>query len=118
MPELFQRLPRNVIVIFSGRNLLWHALAIVLTMLIVMSGFDWSYYLSTRGDSIRALAWPAIMLGSAAPVFGTLLLMIVGEAGRNSRIITTKTPSKSFPFSAPVPAPIRLAAIPSRWLSD
>ena len=59
MPELFHRLPRNVIAIFSGRNLLWHALAIGLTMLMVMSGFDWSYYLSTRGDTIRALARPA-----------------------------------------------------------
>jgi hypothetical protein len=27
MPELFHRLPRNVFTIFSGRNLLWHALA-------------------------------------------------------------------------------------------
>ena len=89
MPELFHRLPRNVIAIFSGRNLIWHALAIVLTILIVMSGFDCSYYLSTRGDSIRALARPAIMLGSAAPIFGTLLLLIIGEVARNRRIITT-----------------------------
>jgi len=51
MPELFHRLPRNVIAIFSGRNLLWHALAIGLTLLIVMSGFDWSYYRFTRGDN-------------------------------------------------------------------
>ena len=89
MPELFHRLPRNVIAIFSGRNLLWHALAIGLTMLIVMSGFDWSYYLSTRGDAIRALAWPAIVLGGTLPIFGTLLLLLVGEVGRIRRIITT-----------------------------
>jgi hypothetical protein len=89
MLELFHRLPRNAIVIFSGRNLLWHALAIVLTMLIVTSGFDWSYYLSTRGDSIRALARPAILLGSTLPIFATLLLLIVGEVGRIRRIITT-----------------------------
>jgi membrane-associated phospholipid phosphatase len=89
MPELFHRLPRNVIAIFSGRNLLWHALAIVLTMLIVMSGFDWSYYLSTRGDSIRALARPAIMLGSTLPIFGTLVLLSVGEVGGIRRIITS-----------------------------
>jgi hypothetical protein len=30
MPELLYRLPRNIITIFSGRNLLWHALAVVL----------------------------------------------------------------------------------------
>ena len=89
MPELFHRLQRNVIVIFGGRNLLWHTLAIGLTMLIVMSGFDWSYYLSTRGDSIRALARPAIVLGGTLPIFGTLLLLMVGEVGRIRRIITT-----------------------------
>ncbi len=89
MPELFHRLPRNVIAIFSGRNLLWHALAIGLTVLIVMSGFDWFYYLSTRGDTIRALAWPAIVLGGTLPIFGTLLLLIVGEVGRIRSIITT-----------------------------
>jgi len=89
MPELFHRLPRNIFAIFNGRNLLWHALAIVLTMLIVRSGFDWSYYLSTRGDFIRVLAWPAIVLGSTVPIFGTLLLLIIGEVARNRRIITT-----------------------------
>ena len=30
VPELFYRLPRNAIAIFSGRNLLWHASAIVI----------------------------------------------------------------------------------------
>jgi hypothetical protein len=37
---LFYRLPRNVIAIFSGRNLLWHAAAIALTIVIVTSGGD------------------------------------------------------------------------------
>jgi membrane-associated phospholipid phosphatase len=89
MPELLYRLPRYVITIFSGRNLLWHALAIVLTMVIVMSGFDWSYYLLTRGDAISHIARPAIMLGSVLPIFGTLLLLIGGEISKNPRIITT-----------------------------
>jgi membrane-associated phospholipid phosphatase len=89
MPELFYRLLRNVIAIFSGRNLLWHALAIVLTMVIVMSGGDWSYYLSTRGDVFLRLARPAIMLGTIVPVLGTLVVLIIGEAGKNHRIITT-----------------------------
>lgn len=89
MPELFHRLPRNVITIFSGRNLLWHALAIVLTIVIVRSGFDWSYYLSTRGDVFRLFARPAIMLGTLMPILLTLIILIVGEVGKNRRIITT-----------------------------
>src|ERR1700722_4379951 len=89
MPELLHWLPRNVIAIFTGRNLLWHALAIVLTIVIVMSGFDWTYYLSTRGDLFFWLARPAIVLGTFLPVLVTLIILIIGEVGKNRRTITT-----------------------------
>ena len=89
MPELLHRLPRNVLAIFSGRNLLWHTLAIVLTMVIVLSGGDWSYFLSTRGNAFVRFARPAIMLGSMVPLLATLVIWIVGEVGKNRRIITT-----------------------------
>jgi len=85
----FYRLPRNVITIFSGRNLWWHALAIVLTIVIVMSGGDRSYYLSTRSEVFLRLARPAIMLGSLLPVWGTLVLLIAGEVAKNRRLVTT-----------------------------
>jgi membrane-associated phospholipid phosphatase len=89
MPELFHRLPRNVVTIFSGRNLWWHALAIVLTVVVVMSGFDWSYYLSTRGDAFLRIARPAIILGTFLPVLATLVILTVGEVRKNRRLITT-----------------------------
>ncbi len=60
MPELLHRLPRNALASFTGRNLLWHALAIGLTIAIVMSGLDWSYYLATRGMRFnRSFALPS-----------------------------------------------------------
>jgi membrane-associated phospholipid phosphatase len=89
MPELFYRLPRNVIAIFSGRNLLWHALAIGLTVEIVESDFDWSYYSLTRGTVFLRLARPAIVFGTVLPVLATLVILIVGEVGKNRRVITT-----------------------------
>ena len=89
MPELFHRLPHTVIIIFSGRNLLYHALAIVLSILIVMSGLDWDYYVWTRGDAILRIARPGIMLGTLLPILGTLAILIVGEVRKNRRIITT-----------------------------
>ena len=89
MPELLHRLPRNVLASFSGRNLLWHALAIGLTVGIVMSGLDWSYYLATRGNAFQSLVRPAILLGTFLPVLGTLVILLVGEAGKNRRLITT-----------------------------
>jgi membrane-associated phospholipid phosphatase len=89
MPELFHRMPRNAIAIFSGRNLLWHALAILLTVLIVMSSTDWSYYLATRGDAILRLARPAIVIGTFLPVVGILILLLVGAVWKNQRLVTT-----------------------------
>jgi hypothetical protein len=89
MPVLLYRLPRNVIAIFSGRNLGWHALAIALTVLIVMSGGDWAYYLHTRAEMFRRLARPAIMLGSLLPIFGTLAALIIGEVAKKRRLVLT-----------------------------
>ncbi len=89
MPELLYRLPRNIITIFSGRNLLWHALAILLTCVVVMSGTDWFYFLSTRGDIFIPLARPAIRLGNLLPILGTLMLLLIGEVRKNRQTITT-----------------------------
>lgn len=89
MPELFYRLPRNVISSFSGRNLWWHALAIGLTLVIVLSGGDWTYYLATRSETAARLARPAIVLGSILPILGTLILLTIGEVGKNRRVTTT-----------------------------
>ena len=89
MPELLHRLPRNLLASFTGRNLLWHALAIGLTIAIVMSGLDWSYYLATRGQTIQSLVRPAIVMGTFIPVSGTLILLLIGEVRKNRRLITT-----------------------------
>jgi membrane-associated phospholipid phosphatase len=89
MPDLFYRLPRSVANIFSGRNLLWHALAIVLTMVIVMSGFDWRYYVLTRTEIYTQLARPALRLGMLVPVLGSLAVLVFGAATKNRRAITT-----------------------------
>jgi len=89
MPELFYRLPRNTLSIFSGRNLWWHALAIVVTIFIVRSGLDWSYYRATRGTAFLRLAGPAIILGSIVPLLGVLAVILAGVVRRNRRIVTT-----------------------------
>jgi membrane-associated phospholipid phosphatase len=89
MPELLHRLPRNLLASFTGRNFLWHALAIGLTIAIVMSGLDWSYYLATRGNKIQSLVRPAIVLGTFMPVMGTLIILLIGKVRKSRRLITT-----------------------------
>jgi membrane-associated phospholipid phosphatase len=89
VPELFYRLPRNAIAIFSSRRLLWHASAIVLTIVIVTSGGDWAYYRWTRAETFFVLARPALRLGTFMPVLGSLVILIAGEATKNRRLIVT-----------------------------
>lgn len=88
MPELFHHLPKNVIQVFSGRNLLYHLLAIVLTYLIVETGLDWAYYRSTRAEFLSELAFPAILLGTAIPILGTLAILSFGAILKNRRLIS------------------------------
>ena len=89
VPELFYRLPRNAMAIFTGRNLLWHGTAIALTIVIVTSGGDWAYYRWTRADAFFVLARPALSLGMLMPILGPLVILLGGEATKNRRLITT-----------------------------
>jgi hypothetical protein len=89
VPELFYRLPRSAIAIFSSRNLLWQASAVALTIVIVTSGGDWAYYRWTRADVFFALARPALRLGMLMPVLGPLVILVAGEVAKNRRLITT-----------------------------
>ena len=41
MKHFFLTLPRNLIGCFKGWRLIWHLVAILLTVVLVMSGFDW-----------------------------------------------------------------------------
>jgi hypothetical protein len=41
VPDLFYRFPRNVVAIFSGRNLLWHAAAIGLLQTCALNTTKW-----------------------------------------------------------------------------
>jgi membrane-associated phospholipid phosphatase len=89
VPGLFYRLPRNFIAIFTGRNLLWHAAAIALTIVIVTSGGDWAYYRWTRADSFFVLARPALGLGMLMAVLWPFALLVTGLTMKNRRLITT-----------------------------
>jgi membrane-associated phospholipid phosphatase len=61
-------LPRGFVAAFRGRNLYFHVLAIALTAILVLSGFDWWYFLHTRGSFFLALSLPAALLGFFLPI--------------------------------------------------
>ena len=83
--DFFYTLPRNILRTFWGRNLLWHALAIGITYVIVVSGFDWKYYEATRPFS-RYL-FPAVILGWFVPMIFPVLLFVAAIVRKNQRAI-------------------------------
>ncbi len=86
MRDLFYKLPGNVARCFQGYNLLWHLLAIALTFIIVISGFDWLYFTSSRSVLLRPLFFPAVALGGLLPIVVPLALYLFSIV-RNSKII-------------------------------
>ncbi|MFZ1073066.1 MAG: phosphatase PAP2 family protein [Verrucomicrobiia bacterium] len=85
MKEFFTTLPRNFIGCFRGRRIIWHVIAIVLTFILVMSGFDWRYFLATRNPALRSWMWPAVVIGMLLPLALPLFLLIVGFIIGNAR---------------------------------
>ncbi|MGD0744297.1 MAG: phosphatase PAP2 family protein [Verrucomicrobiota bacterium] len=89
MKQFLATLPRNVIACFTGRRLVWHLVAILLTISLVMSGCDWRWFLATRNSALRSWMWPAVIIGGLLPIYLPLLLLAIGYVARNARTILT-----------------------------
>jgi membrane-associated phospholipid phosphatase len=87
MKQFLVTVPRNLIGFFTGRRIIWHVIAIVLTFILVTSGFDWRYYLATRNPAIRSWMWPAVGIGGLLPIALPLILFALGIIARNARAI-------------------------------
>jgi len=87
--NLFYRLPQNIWKIFSGKNLLWHLLAIIVTVAIVVPGFDWWYFKSTQNVIFSRLMFPGVFLGLFVPILVPLFLLIVGTVQKNSKLLNS-----------------------------
>ena len=82
MQYFFRSLLPNLIACFSGRNLVWHGVAILGTFVIVMSGFDWWYFVTAQSLPIRFLFSSAV-IGGLVPMFLPLGLIVWGLMRKN-----------------------------------
>ncbi len=85
MKQFFSTLFRNFIGCFKGQMLVWHVVAIALTIVLVTSGFDWLYFSATRARIFRLWAWPAIRIGGELPILLPFALLVIGLVFRNVR---------------------------------
>jgi membrane-associated phospholipid phosphatase len=87
MNRFLSTLPRNVIGCFEGWNILYHLIAIALTLILVTSGFDWMYFRSTRSPELRTWMFPAVIAGQLLPMMLPLFLLLIGIVLENAKAI-------------------------------
>jgi len=69
--------------------IVWHIIAILFTFILVMSGFDWRYFLATHNPTLRSWMFPAVHIGGLLPLALPLILFALGIIARNARVILT-----------------------------
>jgi len=85
MKNFLTTLPRNIIGAFKGRMILWHAIAILLTVICVISRLDWLYFRSTRDPILWASMIPAAPIGGLIPITLPLVLLAIGSLGKTPK---------------------------------
>lgn len=72
---------------FRGYRWAWHLLAIAITFVVVVSGFDWYYFEITRSPVLHKWLFPAAIIGGLLPVLGPLGMLLIGKLQKNARLI-------------------------------
>mgnify|MGYP006370220595 CR=1 FL=1 len=73
--------------IFSPSALFFHFLACALTLVVVLSGFEWAYYLFIQNFPYAHYVSPAVVIGGAVPVFGLPLLYLYSRISKNTKAL-------------------------------
>jgi membrane-associated phospholipid phosphatase len=89
MKQFLTTLPRNLMRCFKGRMLVWHLVAILLTVILVASDFDWRYYLATHTPALRSWMFPAAVIGMFLPFLLPLMLFLIGGIMRSAPTVST-----------------------------
>lgn len=85
MRDFITNIPKTIRAIYSGKNLLWQLLAIVLTYILVASGFDWLYFTSVRSQLLNTLAIPAMIGVFLIPLI-LICMVVIGKVYNNKRM--------------------------------
>lgn len=89
MLGFFYKIFENIRKIFWSRNLFWHLMAIALTYVLVLTGFDWFYFRATRMPVLRNILFPAVPLGAFTPILLPFAVLLVGRIRKVDKISNT-----------------------------
>src|SRR3989344_6789147 len=76
---------KNIFESFWGKNLVWHFLAIAITYILVVSGFDWFYFGSTRSVFLFTFTFSAGIIGFFIPVLLPLFIYLHGKGKEKAK---------------------------------
>lgn len=79
-------LVQNTLHAYTGGRYAWHLLAAALTALLVITGFDWQFFVATRSDYLAPIIFAAGIGGFFVPVAVPVVLYIVGGLMKNARL--------------------------------
>jgi len=89
MKQFLFGLPGNTLNCFKGRMIIWHAIAIILTVVLVLSGFDWWYFKRFDDPEFRRWMFPAAAVGFVVPLYVPLAVIATGYITRGAKSLTT-----------------------------
>jgi membrane-associated phospholipid phosphatase len=75
--------------LFSKRYLWVHGMAILGTYVIVVSGFDWWYFVTVHDNVLYAYLRPALGLGMLVPLLMPMAALIVGAIIKKEKLVST-----------------------------
>jgi len=86
MKQFFRTLPRNLIGCFKGPRIIWHAIAVLLTLILVTaSGLDWRFFVSTRDPNSSFLDVSRRRYRGLLPIALPIILLALGGLARSAR---------------------------------
>ena len=87
MKNFIYSLPKNIIKIFTGKNLQWHFIAIVLTFILIKTNIDWYYFLITRSNYLIYFFFPAVIVGAIFPILIPSFIITYGYIKKRKDVL-------------------------------
>ncbi len=82
-----KKVPRHLVTVFRGKNILYHFSAAALTYVFVVSGLDWSFYETTRSPAFHVLITVSGIGGFFIPVLVPIGMFVAGELRKKASLI-------------------------------
>lgn len=82
------RLPERFLAVYRGNSIFYHIAAVVLTYVLVVSGFDWYFFEVTRSPYFYPLTMAAGIGGFFIPVLVPIGMYVMGEIRKSPSLIT------------------------------